>query len=52
MGALVDHGSDGLVVSATTDESPTTTPGEVGHVAGRELRALIDEDEVAARRTS
>ena len=35
---LVDHGSDGIVVSGTTGESPTTTTDE----DGRTLRAVIE----------
>jgi 4-hydroxy-tetrahydrodipicolinate synthase len=35
---LVDHGNDGLVVSGTTGESPTTTVAEDGEI----LRAVID----------
>jgi 4-hydroxy-tetrahydrodipicolinate synthase len=35
---LVDHGHDGLVVSGTTGESPTTTVAETGQI----LRAVID----------
>ena len=35
---LVDHGNDGVVVSGTTGESPTTSPEESGQV----LRAVVD----------
>src|SRR5687767_6226465 len=35
---LVDHGNDGLVVSGTTGESPTTTTEE----DGRLLRAVVE----------
>src|ERR671921_760033 len=35
---LVDHGNDGLVVSGTTGESPTTTVAEDGDI----LRAVLD----------
>ena len=35
---LVDHGHDGVVVSGTTGESPTTTAAEDGDI----LRAVID----------
>ncbi len=35
---LVDHGNDGLVVSGTTGESPTTSVAEDGEI----LRAVID----------
>src|SRR3954447_10205652 len=35
---LVDHGHDGVVVSGTTGESPTTTVAEDGDI----LRAVID----------
>src|SRR5215218_10982464 len=35
---LVDHGNDGVVVSGTTGESPTTTVSEDGDI----LRAVID----------
>src|ERR671921_2703714 len=35
---LVDHGNDGLVVSGTTGESPTTSVAEDGEV----LRAVLD----------
>ena len=35
---LVDHGNDGLVVSGTTGEAPTTTVAEDGQI----LRAVID----------
>jgi 4-hydroxy-tetrahydrodipicolinate synthase len=35
---LVDHGHDGVVVSGTTGESPTTTVSEDGDI----LRAVID----------
>jgi 4-hydroxy-tetrahydrodipicolinate synthase len=35
---LVDHGNDGLVVSGTTGESPTTTVAEDGEI----LRAVLD----------
>src|SRR5918997_822552 len=34
----VDHGNDGLVVSGTTGESPTTTVAEDGEI----LRAVLD----------
>lgn len=40
---LIDHGSDGLVVSGTTGESPTTTPEEHG-----ELLAVV-KDAVGGR---
>ena len=35
---LVDNGNDGLVVSGTTGESPTTSTAEDGQI----LRAVID----------
>src|ERR671921_1217901 len=35
---LVDHGNDGVVVSGTTGESPTTSVAEDGEI----LRAVID----------
>ena len=35
---LVEHGHDGVVVSGTTGESPTTSVGEDGDI----LRAVID----------
>lgn len=35
---LVEHGHDGVVVSGTTGESPTTSPSENGEM----LRAIID----------
>src|SRR3954454_1987478 len=35
---LVDHGHDGVVVSGTTGEGPTTTVAEDGEI----LRAVID----------
>lgn len=35
---LADHGHDGIVVSGTTGESPTTSTGEAGQI----LRAVID----------
>lgn len=35
---LVDHGNDGIVVSGTTGEAPTTTVAEDGEI----LRAVID----------
>src|SRR6476661_5905661 len=35
---LVDHGNDGVVVSGTTGESPTTTVAEDGEI----LRAVKD----------
>jgi 4-hydroxy-tetrahydrodipicolinate synthase len=35
---LVDHGNDGLVVSGTTGESPTTTTDEDGRI----LRAVVE----------
>ena len=35
---LVDHGNDGLVVSGTTGESPTTTVAEDGEI----LRAVVE----------
>jgi 4-hydroxy-tetrahydrodipicolinate synthase len=35
---LVDHGNDGLVVSGTTGESPTTSVAEDGEI----LRAVVD----------
>ena len=35
---LVDHGNDGLVVSGTTGESPTTSVAEAGEL----LRAVVD----------
>src|SRR5919112_3074570 len=37
-GCLVDHGHDGVVVSGTTGESPTTTVAEDGDI----LRAVRD----------
>ena len=37
---LVDHGCDGLVVSGTTGESPTTSPREQDDL----LRAVLEPD--------
>ena len=35
---LVDHGNDGIVVSGTTGEAPTTSVAEDGEI----LRAVVD----------
>lgn len=35
---LIDHGHDGIVLSGTTGESPTTSPAECGEL----LRAVVD----------
>lgn len=45
---LVDHGSDGLVVSGTTGESPTTTVEEDGRLLAAVLDAVGDRATVVA----
>jgi 4-hydroxy-tetrahydrodipicolinate synthase len=45
---LVDHGSDGLVVSGTTGESPTTTVAEDGRLLAAVLEAVGDRATVVA----
>ena len=45
---LVDHGSDGLVVSGTTGESPTTTTDEDGRTLAAVLEAVGDRASVVA----
>lgn len=45
---LVDHGSDGLVVSGTTGESPTTTVAEDGLLLAAVLEAVGDRATVVA----
>ncbi|MFC5678368.1 4-hydroxy-tetrahydrodipicolinate synthase [Aeromicrobium endophyticum] len=45
---LVDHGNDGLVVSGTTGESPTTTVAEDGRLLSAVLEAVGDRATVVA----
>jgi 4-hydroxy-tetrahydrodipicolinate synthase len=45
---LVDHGSDGIVVSGTTGESPTTTTDEDGRTLAAVLEAVGDRASVVA----
>jgi len=45
---LVDHGNDGLVVSGTTGESPTTSPEEDGRLLRAVLEAVGDRATVVA----
>jgi 4-hydroxy-tetrahydrodipicolinate synthase len=45
---LVDNGSDGLVVSGTTGESPTTTVAEDGRLLAAVLEAVGDRASVVA----
>lgn len=45
---LVDHGNDGLVVSGTTGESPTTTVEEDGRLLAAVLEAVGDRATVVA----
>jgi 4-hydroxy-tetrahydrodipicolinate synthase len=45
---LVDHGSDGIVVSGTTGESPTTTTDEDGRTLAAVLEAVGDRATVVA----
>jgi 4-hydroxy-tetrahydrodipicolinate synthase len=45
---LVDHGNDGLVVSGTTGESPTTTIDEDGRLLAAVLEAVGDRATVVA----
>jgi 4-hydroxy-tetrahydrodipicolinate synthase len=45
---LVDHGNDGLVVSGTTGESPTTTVAEDGEILRAVLEAVGDRATVVA----
>lgn len=45
---LVDHGNDGLVVSGTTGESPTTTVEEDGRLLAAVLEAVGDRASVVA----
>jgi 4-hydroxy-tetrahydrodipicolinate synthase len=45
---LVDHGNDGLVVSGTTGESPTTTVAEDGQLLTAVLEAVGDRATVVA----
>lgn len=45
---LVDHGNDGLVVSGTTGESPTTTVAEDGRLLAAVLEAVGDRATVVA----
>ncbi|MFY0407711.1 4-hydroxy-tetrahydrodipicolinate synthase [Solicola sp. PLA-1-18] len=45
---LVDAGNDGLVVSGTTGESPTTTPDEDGRLLAAVLEAVGDRATVIA----
>ena len=45
---LVDHGSDGVVVSGTAGESPTTTPGENGELLAVVRDAVGDRASVVA----
>ncbi len=47
-GHLVDSGSDGLVVSGTTGESPTTNPDEDGRLLTAVLEAVGDRASVVA----
>lgn len=45
---LVDHGSDGIVVSGTTGESPTTTSEEDGRTLAAVVEAVGDRASVVA----
>ena len=45
---LVDHGNDGLVISGTTGESPTTTVAEDGLLLAAVLEAVGDRATVVA----
>ena len=45
---LVDHGSDGIVVSGTTGESPTTTSEEDGRTLSAVIEAVGDRASVVA----
>src|SRR3954447_15577855 len=45
---LVDHGHDGVVVSGTTGESPTTTVGEDGEILAAVKDAVGDRASVVA----
>ncbi len=45
---LVDHGNDGLVVSGTTGESPTTSVAEDGRLLAAVLEAVGDRATVVA----
>jgi 4-hydroxy-tetrahydrodipicolinate synthase len=45
---LVDHGSDGIVVSGTTGESPTTTSEEDGRTLAAVVEAVGDRATVVA----
>lgn len=45
---LVDHGNDGIVVSGTTGESPTTTGAEDGELLAAVLEAVGDRATVVA----
>ena len=45
---LVDHGHDGVVVSGTTGESPTTTPTECGEILRVVREAVGDRATVVA----
>ena len=45
---LVDHGHDGVVVSGTTGESPTTTPAENGDILRAVREAVGDRASVVA----
>ncbi|MCW2838917.1 MAG: dapA [Aeromicrobium sp.] len=45
---LVDHGNDGLVVSGTTGESPTTTVEEDGRLLAAVLEAVGDRATIVA----
>jgi len=45
---LVDHGNDGLVVSGTTGESPTTTVAEDGRLLAAVLEAVGDRATIVA----
>lgn len=45
---LVDHGSDGIVVSGTTGESPTTTTDEDGRTLAAVVQAVGDRASIVA----
>ncbi|HUP99565.1 MAG TPA: 4-hydroxy-tetrahydrodipicolinate synthase [Aeromicrobium sp.] len=45
---LVDHGSDGIVVSGTTGESPTTTTDEDGRTLAAVIEAVGDRASIVA----
>ncbi|TQL68051.1 dihydrodipicolinate synthase [Nocardioides albertanoniae] len=45
---LVDHGHDGIVVSGTTGESPTTTPAEDGELLAAVKDAVGDRAKIVA----